>query len=561
MRRVFELLCANRSLRLVTTGALVALLAVSSVGLLQSSAQNQAQEPDTVLYEHHGQFDYVAYVTPGVLYSDEFVLPDTTEEEQAEDDAEEEEDVPVIFFRELLEEVKMEFTFDVDCTEPLRTVSSDATVSIIAEHPRLWRKDLQNYFASTRSDHLVVAFPLDYEGLEADVERIEEEIGIRRTQSEFLIEARVHTAGVTVNGEPFDEEYVHGITAYITGTTIELDGDLDLTQERSVGDESITLEGQFDYEAFLNYNSLYDTLVLRSEPLPVWEPEDEYKGGAPKSTLAKLGPGEVLHTGTIDSIDATFTYDFLCEERVEEQTREVQVVATVSSGELWSKELTVVPTTILEGRTVSFPIDIEYFDRVAAAIGEQIGTSGSTYDLAIEARVHTIASVAGSTIDETYVQVLTGNRGSSRLTFEGSLTNEEEGALEMPLVEARETERALPPLALMGVSLSVLALAFVGSTWFRSRSQTGEMDRAMARARKQYREFLVNVDSVPPAAAGDTIVEIRTLDDLALVAEQAGKPILCFVAEDNAAFFVLDGSVRYTYVMRPSRGSVQSQAA
>lgn len=548
MRYVSELLCGNRRMHLVAVGLAALLLAVSLVGLYYSSKPAQAQEAAVTLYQHRGQFDYVAYATPGVLYSDEFQLPDPTAME--DDAAATVEDVPRIFFRNLLQDVDLIFTYDVECAEPLSMVQSEATITIFAEHPRLWRNDMREWTASTDSRRLRVRFPLDYELMEMYVKQVGDEIGITRSQSDFIIEAYVRTTGLTLQGQMFDEQYVHTVKAILKDNTLELDGDLRGSTGRSVGDTALTLDGRFDYEVYMKQSSLYDDEVLRSEPLRVADADSRYAPTVEPQPATQIRPGQVLYPQTIQSIEATFGYDFSSEGRIEEATQEVTVVATLSSGTQWNKELTLVPTTPLTERSVSFPIDVEYFGRVVEAIGEQTGARSGSYDIAIEARVHTRATVAGKAIDEVYTQLLTGSRSGAQLTFSDNLTNTEQGSIETGEPVTTPGGNDLRPLSLIGVVTGVAALSFLGVIWVRG-GRRDEAARALSKTRKQYRETLVDVDEIPASSSGDTTVSVRTIDDLARVAEQAGKSILCYVATDAPTFLVLDNGVRYVHRMRP----------
>jgi hypothetical protein len=549
MVRVFDVLSSNHRVRIIATGIVTVLIVASIGGLWYSSTPAEAQETTVTRYVHRGQFNYIAYVTPGVLYSDDFELPDpSTPDSRATADESEEDQLPV-FFRELLQGFDVAFTLDVECSEPLRVVRTEATVTVSAEHPRMWRREMREWPESNDSNQIRIAFPLDYELLEDAVERIEDDIGIARSQSDFVMQARVRTVGETLAGEPFDEEYLHSVRAILKEKTLELDGDLKLSVDHAVGDAILTLDGRFDYEAYMGYSSLYDSDVLRSEPLPVANPNGPYGPTVQPPVVSEIGPGQVLYPLTIDSIEATFAYDFACDRRVEHVSHDLEVVATLSNADLWSKQLTLVAPMALQTGTVSFPIDVAYYDRLVAAIGEQTGIRTGTYDITIEARVNTYARTADGVIDELYTQTLAGSRSGAQLTFSETLTSTQSGTIPCGAPVIVDDRTALQPVSLFGVSAGIVGLAFVSAAWVRG-GRRDEVARALARARKQYREFLVEVNELPPATQDDTTVAIRTLDDLARVAEQAGKPMLCHSAAPTPVFCVLDGRVRYVCSVR-----------
>jgi hypothetical protein len=558
MARVLELLSNRRSVRLATIAGAALILAASASGLWYSSIPAEAQESDVTHYQHRGQFDYTVYVNPGVLYGDQFELPGDapTAQDPSEPSVESSEMLPV-FFRELLKELDMSLTFEVECDHPIRSVHTETVISVVAEHPRLWRKEMRTWTDSGDSGQLRIDFPVDFELLEFGVKKIEDEIGINRTQSDFVIEAHVRAVGETLDGQAFDEEFTHSVRMIVKDTTLELSGDLMRAEQCAIGDSTLTMKGRFDYEAYMTYSSLYDSQILRSEPLPVAAPEAPVDATLPPRSTVTLGPGQVLYPSTIQSIDAVYAYDFSCDKLIDRSVREVVVTATLSSGDSWAKTLTLVPSSTLEMGSISFPVDIPYFDCVVAAIGEQTGVRTGSYDFSIEARVHARAWTAGGIVDEFYSQVLSGRRDGAQLTFNDGLSNTKEGALGGAPKLAVSEHGTLRSASLFGVSAGVLALAILGVVSVRG-GRRSEAEKALARARRQFRESLIEVREVPPAGEGEVSVALATLDDVARVAEQAGKPVLCVSGTEALSFVILDGRVRYIYTLKTGGDIVPS---
>ncbi len=550
MTKLLEWIAERRGVRLASMAAAAVLLAVSVGGLWYSSSPAEAQETPATAYQHRGQFDYVVYVTPGILYGDELPPPDD-EAKEPEPEVEEPAHVPPVFFRELLEDLDMAFTYRVEASEPLRSVRSEATVTVFAEHPRMWQRDMRDWTLSRDSRELRLQFPFDYGLLEYAAKAIEEDIGITRAQRDFIIEARVHTAAETVNGHVLDEEYVHQVRVVLKEKTLEFDGELQHATKHTAGDAGFTLKGRFDYEAYMKYSRLYEGEVLRSEPLPVAEPEERPEVIPQPVEVTTIGPGEVLYPMTIQSIDARFAYDLSSEQRVREATHDIEVTATLSSGDRWKKQLELAPSGPSDTGRVSFPIDIHYFDRVVEAIGEQTGVRIGSYDISIEARVHTRARIEAGAIDEVYTQTLTGRRDGALLTFEDELTGTKTGAIGGGTVVMGTGREQWRPPSIAGALTGAAVLAFVGVARFRGAARRGKVDRAVAKAKKTYREILVEVEQLPAVERDELSIPVRTLEDLARVAEQAGKPMLYHATPDEHLFFVMDGLVRYVHVLRP----------
>ncbi|GAG44567.1 unnamed protein product, partial [marine sediment metagenome] len=220
------------------------------------------------------------------------------------------------------------------------------------------------------------------------------------------------------------------ITAILEDKTLKLEGDLKGSDTGSEDEITCEQEGWFDYEVYLEHNKLYGSVVLRSEPLPVAEPASTELPAAPAPPRQTLGPGLVYFPNIVDSIEASFSYQFDCDEPVAQQSREVEITAIVENPETWSKTLIVLPKTAEDGDfTVSFPIDIHYFNELTDAIEDEIGVSGSSYNVNIKADVHTIAETDLGTVDEVYSQTLEGKLERNTLTFGEETSQSQAGSI------------------------------------------------------------------------------------------------------------------------------------
>ncbi len=522
------------------------LLAVSLGGLVYSSSSAEAQEKPATAYQHRGTFDYQVYVTPGILYGDEFPKPEDNDRDREPED-EELAHVPPVLFRELLEDLDMAFSYRVDAAEPLQSVRSEATVTIIAEHPRMWEKDMRDWSVSRDARELRLQFPFEYDLFESYVKDIEEEIALTRTQRDFIIEARVRTTAETVNGRLLDDEYVHTLRIILRDRTLEFDGDLRHTESRSVDGIDFTLKGWFDYEAYMKHSRLYEGEVLRSESLPV-AGEEERPRITPQQ-VATIGPGQVLYPRTIQSIDGVFSYDLASEGRIADEVCDIEITATLSSGDRWSRKLELVAPERVDSGEVSFPIDIHYFDRVVEAIGEQTGVRTGSYDIAIEARVHVRAGIGDGRIDEVYTQTLKGRRDGAQLTFGEKLSDTKMGSIGGGTVVVEDGREQWRPASIAGTVTGAALLAVVGIARVRSGSRRDEVERQVRKAKKAWRDVLVEIDQMPAVERDEISIPVSTIEDLARVAEQSGKPVLYCASHGEHEFSVLDGQVRYVHTV------------
>jgi len=93
--KVWTVFARSRKARIICFALAAALLVVSAVGLGRSGAA-PTEETAAGQYEHRGRFDYTVYLKPSILYGDAVA----TEEE-------EEEEVPMLFFRNIIEDVTL----------------------------------------------------------------------------------------------------------------------------------------------------------------------------------------------------------------------------------------------------------------------------------------------------------------------------------------------------------------------------------------------------------------------------------------------------------------------
>jgi hypothetical protein len=253
----------------------------------------------------------------------------------------------------------------------------------------------------------------------------------------------------------------------------------------------------------------------------------------------------------IDNIKASFSYQFLCDRPIREQSQEVEVTVIIENPERWSRSLVVVPKTNKVGSfTISFPIDIQYFTMVIDAIGQETGVRGSSYNIVIKADVDTVARTDLGTINEVYTQTLSGKLGSNTLTFDKELSRSQSGTIGGAAMPGASQEGRSRTPWIIGLVVALLALGYFG--WSQTRLglatiSAGEAE--VARARKKYRQMMVDVEELPEVKPTETVIPLNSLDDLARIADDLVKPILHQAEEGRHSYCVIDSGVRYLYVI------------
>jgi hypothetical protein len=491
-------------------------------------------------YEHVGQFDYLVYLNPNSLYGPM----------QPEEETETEQEALPVFFRNIIDEAQLAFSYRFESSHPMSSVTNEVVVTIIAENPGMWQKEITILEETHEGREFRVDFSLLplLDSLEKVVEEIEEEIGITGSRTNFVIKAAVHTTAHTAMGTTIEDDFSHEITAVVQTYTLKLEGSLGHSDTGSKEGVGYTKQGWFDYEVHLKPNKLYEEDVLQSKGFPVAEP-------ASSSPLPPqpVGPGLVYFHSIIDHITASFSYQFDCDEPVRNLVEEVEVMAILEDPGTWSKTLTIVPETSKSGAfVVDFPVDLSQFKEVAGVLGKELNINTLPCDLTIKAEVHTTADTDSAHIDEVFTHSLATTLGGPTLSFTGGLSMRQPGTI----VESRMAPVAntwvFRGLSLAGLGLAVFAFLFVlqNSRQAKVLVISGIEEEAL-QAKRKHKGVIVDVSELPATGAGEAVIPIGSVDELVRTADALLKPVLHKAETDKHTYCVIDGAIRYQYMSEP----------
>jgi hypothetical protein len=526
---VWRLFVRSKKVRITAFAVAGALLVASLAGLGYSfSAPGETGIPG-VSYGHSGQFDYLVYLKPNTLYGSS--IPQAESEE-----------IPRVFFRDIIKEVRLAFSYKFDSSESA-SITNNVVVTITAQNPGMWQKEITILEESHEVKEFRVDFPLSLDSLDSMVDDIEEDIGVTSSERSFIIKATVHTTGKTATGKVVEDDFSHEITAILKTKTLELEGDFKGSDTGFGEGVSYKEEGWFDYEVYLNNNKLYGATVLRSEGLPTAEDS---------STTQILGPGLVYFPKIIDTIKASFSYQFNCNKQISSRSEEVEITAIIENPGAWNKTLVLLPKTQEPADfTISFPVDIDYFNEVIGAIQGETGASGGSYNLKLKADVRTIAQTDVGAVNDLYTQTLGGKLASNTLTWDKELSRTQSGSLGEVTASSSGggSSRDLP---ISGAVIALLALLYFG--WCRTQpvpapvAEISPGDVEAARARKKYKQVLVDIAELPEVKPGETVIPLSSLDDLVRISDDLVKPVLHQASGGRHVYCTIDGSVRYQYI-------------
>jgi hypothetical protein len=547
--------------------ALVLLLASAFGVWMAYTMPEEREEPVTLVnYEHQGEFDYLVYVEPGHLFG-----PPPTQVGEVE----EEEEKP-LYFTNIIDDIEVSFTygFDPDYPYPFRLTSSDVDIVAIIHGPSKWHKEVLLKSDSAQDDYFTIRFPLELDEFEDLINDIEKELEIREEQEEYTyeyeyqdgelveirrriepelntydltIEARVKLGTYTGSGW-LDDTFTQAMEISVAPGTLEWDNELNLVQRRLYKGFSYKHVGNFDYTITLKENSLYEPDVETLSP-ELYEPP----------TIISRPPGEVYFPAIIDIMKTSFSYHFICDQPVTDLAEEVTVTAVLEHPpptnfpeeytEVWRKTFTLVQTTQnSRDFAVDFPIDVNYLLRLAEIIGQEIDLGTGTYNLNIEAEVHTTANTTFGHIDEVFTHTLMGSLDASTLMWDAELQKSEPHTIEGTITVINpnvDKYRIAAPILLV---LILFGFIFVLANAIQARVVRSKIEEEAFRAKKKYKNVIVDTRKLPAVKPEETVIACGSLEDLIKISDSLLKPILHQAGVDKHTYCVIDGLTRYEYV-------------
>ena len=237
------------------------------------------------------------------------------------------------------------------------------------------------------------------------------------------------------------------------------------------------------------------------------------------------------------------------------------MVAEVSDTSGWKRTLALHPSTPFSGSSFSTqsPLNLCYMQGFINTMEEQTGIRRSQYELAIIPEVETQGNLDGRPIDAKFAPRLTFqfDRAQAQL-LRGDpqadpLQPVEEGILEGARVEANS-------IPLFGWKIDVGRARWISlAGLFVAACGLGTFGAIVVRAARTNRTALVDLKYGPLLVgvgrggdpSGGRIVDVRSVDDLARLAQHHGLMILHRASGDGHWYFVQDGETIYRYVLPP----------
>ncbi len=518
----------------------IAPLAISAVLLIASlfgvsrayshPTETSVTEEITLLdYEHQGRFDYLVSVKPSHLYGPEPQEPPPPPPETMKYPA------------GIVELFNVSFSYSFVPDRPAGEVTEEVEVRAIMVNPSVTgTQEVVLLPKKSRTGDFTVSFPVDIDYVSDDNITIGDNISGR----ELVITAYVYATLDTENG-PFFESFSQSLPIRSRGPILEVENVLDFASEGYTGDLAYEQHGEFSYDVYLKPDSGFGGITLKPPPTPTPVPP-------PTNTI---GPESVIMARLIEDMHASFSYHLDSSVPIAKPDETVMVQAVLENPGKWLKTFELVPLTGQSGDfTVSFPLDLAGYSDLFSTIQQETGGTAEARSLAITARVHTKAKTDYGTIDESFVQTLSTDLTGDVLTWSDNLTGSQAGSIKTSRVVLKTETMLGLPVSQTRVLLVVVAVivflifGFCVFVYLRGRRYgPSAAETETLKARKKYRNIIVETREMPEVKQGETVVLLDSLDDLVRTAESLLKPVLHKTEGRRHIYCVLDASTRYEY--------------
>ena len=490
-------------------GGAITAVALLCVTVAFSLPDEITREKNLVSYQQQGDFSYQVFLKPSALY-------DGPSAEAA------------VFPAEVISTVDFNFSFT-----PSGTSGSSVSMSAILSNPGIWQKRISLGSTSVANGTLALPVSITLDDVETMFTDIETELLLTGNFARMLtIEASV-AAG--------SETFTHRIELELTETVVRVANNLRQGQ----------LAGQsgFTYAVALKPNNVFDTATL----------------SPPAGNAATIAPaGAPILMRLADEMVLDYAYLFTADQTVTGVTSDVEIKATLSAPELWTKEYLLFRGQRGAGYDLRLALDLAAFDNLIETVRTETGVSADSYTLDVSATTRLRGASAFGPVDETFTQVMKGTISRNVLTWDEEHSVTADGAITQE--ETAPNDKTYLGLTLGSMRTWSLALAIIGGTvlfsGFMLRSPSARerpaeaAEKELASITKKYGARMVTAGGSPGDDAA--ALALDSIEGLVSVADELGKPIVYFpphVAWMGHTFCVFDGKIRYQFTLETSRES------
>jgi signal peptidase I len=283
-----------------------------------------------------------------------------------------------------------------------------------------------------------------------------------------------------------------------------------------------------------------------------------YRADVPESPVypdGRLTTGDTIFTNIVRKLRVEFDYSFTSAEPSDIRGG-ISLDAVVSDGQGWTRTLPIRAEQPLDGAdaTITGVLDVQAVRAIVARMKELTGSTTSVFTVGIAPTAEVAGYAGAELIDDTYrpelelqlddvsMRPATGADGAtpSYDVQELGVGKEQVGRAIGLGIASLSADRARA-LALLGLAVSFIVAAAAGALVAR-HAAGGDAGRIQAR----YGSRIVVADVEIPD--GRWVTDLRSIDELARIADHYDRVILRTTHVGEDAYYVDDGVAVYRYV-------------
>jgi hypothetical protein len=299
--------------------------------------------------------------------------------------------------------------------------------------------------------------------------------------------------------------------------------------------------GRFNYTAKLKTNEIYNKTILTQ------------------------GEG-TLYTRIVEQINFTFSYRFVI-NRSANITSDYNVGINLGAIDAWTKHYDLTSGSAADSPwkldfSINFTINVAQYEELVDLIKRETGTTVSDFSLEVEPEISTIAETDVGNIIDSFNPIMTvkfnyGESIGDYISIEG-LEHKSPGAVTRTEIIYNEWVTNQRNLSYGIAIFSFAGLVFMTGVLIKTKPPE-KPEKPIEEMIKPFKEMVVGIAEEPSYEEGKIVIKIKSLNDLAKVADGLGKPILLREISPEAleekptqVLCVIDGLVRYEYVVTRS---------
>jgi len=355
----------------------------------------------------------------------------------------------------------------------------------------------------------------------------------------------------------------------------------------------IALLSLFSFLCFFSLLAVYSTHQLPTE-VEQTIPLGTYRQSGNFTYVANLIPNNIYNKTTLkpdegtiylritESINTTFSYNFeisqLGRANITTEYTTIMYLETTK----WRKQIntsdqdTSAFTDATAGQfLVRYLVNVSAIDKMVKTISNEIGafTTIADYNITITPQIRTVAISNAGTINASFTPTLTmafkyGTAEGDYVTIEG-LQHNNSGVLTSTTKKIYQGWVILQRYAAYAFTvISFSALTLVAITFRFSKPPPKKPEEPQLKEIiAPYQEIIIEATKEPSPQEQSTTITLKTLEDLAKVADGLGKLILHNEKpptkkdeKSTHVFFVLDGLTKYEYTVTAISPEVKEKA-